>query len=70
MENLSLIGKKFQKFRRTLPTWNQRRPSTPPTPTLFSSTRVIGTPAYNSSSPRSSQMEVMKDAGFRISPNS
>lgn len=30
----------------------------------------MGIPAYNNSCPRSSQMEVMKEAGFRMRPSS
>uniref|UniRef100_A0A0M3ISI6 WH2 domain-containing protein n=1 Tax=Ascaris lumbricoides TaxID=6252 RepID=A0A0M3ISI6_ASCLU len=51
-------------------TWNQSNPSTPPTPKPCSRTRVIGTPAYKSSSPRSSQIDVINEAGLRIKPNS
>ena len=50
--------------------WNHRSPNTPPIPSPSSNTVVIGTPAYNNSCPLSSQIDVMKEAGLRINPNS
>ena len=48
--------------------WNHSNPKTPPIPLFFFTTSEIRTPAYISSSPRSSVMEVINVAGLRISP--
>ena len=55
---------------RTHLRWNQSRLSTPPIPMSSLKMSVIGIPAYNSSCPRSSQILVIKDAGFLINPSS
>lgn len=48
--------------------WNHKSDTTPPIPTFFVRTSEIGIPAYNNSCPRSSQIEVMNEAGLRIKP--
>uniref|UniRef100_A0A915L7N1 Uncharacterized protein n=1 Tax=Romanomermis culicivorax TaxID=13658 RepID=A0A915L7N1_ROMCU len=48
----------------------KRSPRTPPIPISSSKIFVMGIPAYNNSLPRSSQIDVINDAGLRIKPNS
>mmetsp|Transcript_67318 Transcript_67318/g.194950 ORF Transcript_67318/g.194950 Transcript_67318/m.194950 type:complete len:246 (+) Transcript_67318:235-972(+) len=48
---------------------NHKRESTPPTPKFCWNTSLIVTPAYLSSSPRSSAMDEMKFAGLRTMPS-
>mmetsp|Transcript_101299 Transcript_101299/g.295031 ORF Transcript_101299/g.295031 Transcript_101299/m.295031 type:complete len:228 (-) Transcript_101299:2462-3145(-) len=65
---MRIISMKVQQAAGSL-LRNQRRLSTPPRPRSSAKTSEMGMPQYFSSSPRSSEMEEMKLAGFRTRPS-
>uniref|UniRef100_A0A1I8IMA4 Protein kinase domain-containing protein n=1 Tax=Macrostomum lignano TaxID=282301 RepID=A0A1I8IMA4_9PLAT len=59
---------KLASILRQAPLKPQQRDRTPPMPKSRLMISVIGTPAYSSSWPRSSQIDVMNELGFLIRP--